>query len=127
MKSAEPSFPLPSDAWHDTVVAPTGKVVPAAGVHATGTVPSTASDADASKATSAPAPDVAATVRSPGVAIEGAVVSTTSTSKEPTAALPDWSRAEQSTVVRPMGRSTPLSGAQRTATGPWTRSAADAR
>src|SRR6185503_5861997 len=94
---AEPSFPLPSMARHDTVVAPTGRAVPEAGVHATGRGPSTTSEATASKVTSAPDSDVAATVRSPGAVIAGAVVSTTATSNEPRVRLPARSRAEHST------------------------------
>jgi hypothetical protein len=54
-------LPDESDAEHDTVVTPIANVEPDAGVHVTGTVPSTMSVAVAAKLTTAPAGDVAAT------------------------------------------------------------------
>ena len=76
-------FPAPSvaDAW--TVVLPTGKVLPEAGTSVTGTLPLTRSVAEAENVTTAPEGAVASTVKLPGRASTGGVVSRTVTVKVP--------------------------------------------
>ena len=67
-----------SDARHDTLVVPIGKIEPLDGVHETDVTP-TASVADGSaKVTAAPAALVASATMPAGVAIAGAVTSLTS-------------------------------------------------
>jgi hypothetical protein len=119
-------LPLLSVAEHDTGVAPIANVAPEAGVQLTGTMPSTASSADAVKVTTAPAGLVASTVRSPGSVKTGPVESCTVTMKLPPAVLPAASAAEQATVVAPIGKSVPDPGVQKTDTLPSTASVADA-
>src|SRR5215203_909519 len=75
-------FEWASPAWHDTLVVPAAKVAPDDGVHVTGTVPSTMSDADAVNDTGVPADDVAVRLRLPGTVSVGAVVSCTVTVNE---------------------------------------------
>jgi hypothetical protein len=69
-------FPCASLAEHVTAVVPIGKVLPDAGVQATGLAPSTRSDADTTKLTIAPDGVVAVADRLPGSDNTGAVVST---------------------------------------------------
>lgn len=62
----------------------------------------------------------------PGTVMLGGVVSTTETENDPDPALPPASTAEQCTVVAPSGNVEPLGGVQVIATGPSTRSYAEA-
>ena len=68
-------LPLKSAAEQFTVVAPRGKVDPEAGTQVTGTEPSTASDAEAVKFTTAPAELEACTMMLAGRVKTGGVVS----------------------------------------------------
>ena len=119
-------LPAASTAVHETVVAPIGKVEPDAGVQTTSTGPSIASRAEAVKVAVAPAPLVAATVKSAGGVSMGAVVSPTVTAKLPEAMLPAASVAEHDTVVLPIGKVEPDAGAQTAVTGPSIASRAEA-
>jgi hypothetical protein len=93
-----------SVASHVTVVVVSGNVEPeAAGVQTTATEPSTMSLADAEKVTGAPAGLVASSVMSFGTVIDGAVVSTTSTTNVDVAVLLCESADVQVTVVLPSG------------------------
>ena len=101
-----------SDARHDTVVVPTGKVEPLDGVHETDVTP-TASVADGSaKVTAAPAALVASATMPAGVAIAGAVTSLTVTLNDAVAVLPAESFAVQVTTVEPTLNDVPLAGVQ---------------
>src|SRR5215831_19468863 len=75
VNDAEATLPALSDAVHVTVVVPSGKVDPDAGVHVTGTTPSTSSSADAVYVTTAPAGLVASAVMFAGTVITGGIVS----------------------------------------------------
>src|SRR5581483_6854582 len=70
------AWPAASCALHATTVVPIAKTLPLAGVHATGTVPSTSSVAEAVNVTVAPAGLVAVTVCVGGNHSTGAVPST---------------------------------------------------
>ncbi len=109
-------LPALSAAEQSTVVVPNGKVLPEAGVQLTETAPFTMSVADAEKVTTAPAGLVTAVVISAGKDKEGAVVSTTVTSKLPVAVLPVSSVAEQFTGVVPRAKVLPETGEQITGT-----------
>src|SRR5215212_5206265 len=74
-------LPRASEAVHDTVVVPIGKVEPDGGVHCTATAPSTRSAAVALNAAAAPVGLVAGRERFPGSVSAGGVVSTTVTRK----------------------------------------------
>src|SRR5207302_943478 len=68
-------FPCVSLAVHATVVAPSGNVDPQPGVHATATLPSTASTAEAVYVNTAPVAPVASTLAFGGTVMTGGVVS----------------------------------------------------
>src|SRR5918996_6399895 len=89
--------PAASTAEQLTAVAPSGKVLPDAGVQAAGTGPSTRSLAEAAKRTGAPSLEVASAVRLEGSFRLGGARSTTVTAKPPMAAKPARSTAEQGT------------------------------
>jgi hypothetical protein len=126
VKDAAPLLPLVSVAVHETVVGPSGKVDPLAGVQLTARGPSTPSLADAVKLNAAPVAAVASTVAFAGTVTTGPVVSVTVTVKEAAPLLPVVSVAVQVTVVGPSGKVDPLAGVQVTARGPSTASLADA-
>ena len=109
-----------------TVVVPRANVLPEAGEQLTATGPSTRSLADAEYETAAPDGPVASAVIFAGSVRVGGVVSRTVTVKLPLAVLLWASVAEQFTVVVPRANVLPEAGEQLTATGPSTRSLADA-
>jgi hypothetical protein len=111
---------------HVTVVGPSGKVDPLAGVQLTGLAPSIASVAEAVKVNGAPAGPVASTVASAGTVTTGPTVSTTVTVKDAEPVLVRVSVALQVTDVVPIGNVLPLGGAQVAGRSPSTMSIADA-
>jgi len=119
-----PLLPRVSRAVQPTVVGPSGKVEPLAGVHVVGSTPSTLSVDDAVKLNAAPVAAVASTVAGIGTVTTGPVVSATVTVNEAAAALLRASLAVQLTVVGPSGKFAPLAGAHVTATVPSTASLA---
>jgi hypothetical protein len=119
-------LPALSVAEQSTFVVPTGKVLPEDGVQFTVTDPSTMSEADAEKVTTAPDGPVASSTMSEGRVSVGGVVSTTWMLKLPDAVLPRLSVDEQFTLVVPTGKVLPEAGEQVTGRGPSTRSEADA-
>ena len=119
-------LPRESDVEQLTTVVAMAKVLPEAGAQVTGTGPSTRSVAEATYATTAPAGPVASAVRSAGKVKDGGVVSCTMILKLPVAVLLSVSVAEQLTVVVPNANVLPEAGAQFMATGPSTRSVAEA-
>jgi hypothetical protein len=126
VNDAAPVFPLVSVAVQLTVVGPSGKVDPLAGVQLTGRGPSTTSLADAVKLNAAPVALVASTVALAGTVTTGPVVSATVTVKDAAPLFPCVSVAVQLTVVGPSGNVDPLAGLQVTGRGPSTPSLADA-
>jgi hypothetical protein len=126
VNDAAPVFPFASVAVHVTVVAPSGKVDPLAGVQLTATLPFTRSFAVAVKVKLAPVALVASTVTFAGTVTPGPVVSVTVTVKDAAPLLVFVSVAVQVTVVGPSGNVDPLAGVQVTARGPSTPSFADA-
>jgi hypothetical protein len=122
VKVADPALLLVSVAVQLTVVGPSGKVDPLAGVQLTTRGPSTTSLADAVKVNAAPVAPVASTVVLAGTVTAGPTVSVTVTVNEAAPVLPLVSAAVQWTVVGPSGNVDPLAGVQLTATGPSTRS-----
>jgi len=114
LKLAEALFPRVSEAAQVTVVLPMANVLPEAGAHDTERSPSTMSLAvgglhDAT----APLAPVASTVMSAGAPlIDGAVVSTTRTTKLELPVLFELSLAEQVTVVSPKANCEPEAGKQ---------------
>ena len=70
-----PVLPWPSVAWQETLVVPSGSVLPEAGEQLAEMVPSTMSLADAEKVTAAPPAPVASAVIGEGTDTSGAVVS----------------------------------------------------
>jgi len=100
-----------------TSVVPTGKRVPEAGSHLTGTLPSTRSLALAAKETTAPSLESATTLIPCGSCSAGGVVSRTSTVNEP-CATPAPLRAAHVTMLAPSGKMPPEAGRQKTATPP---------
>jgi hypothetical protein len=126
VKDAALLLPRASVAVHVTVVVPSGKIAPLAGMHVTSTAPSTLSVADVVKLNAAPVAPVASTVAFAGTVTTGPVVSVTVTVKEAVPLLPRASVEEQLTVVVPSGKVAPLAGVQVTATAPSTKSAAEA-
>src|SRR6185295_18035455 len=82
VNDAAPLLPFVSVAVQFTVVGPSGKVVPLAGVQVTGRDPSTRSLADAVKLKTAPLEPVASTVAFAGTVTTGPVVSATVTVKD---------------------------------------------
>jgi hypothetical protein len=105
-------LPALSLAEQETEVVPGGNVEPEAGLHVTGTEPSTRSDAEALYFTTAPLELVACTVISAGSFNIGGVVSTTVTLKEAKPVLPALSLAVQATVVEPNANLEPDEGVQ---------------
>jgi hypothetical protein len=75
LNDAEPVLPALSVAEQVTLVEPIGKVEPEAGLQVTCTEPSTMSEAEAEKFTTAPTGPVALTVMSAGTVTTGAVLS----------------------------------------------------
>src|SRR5262245_38842539 len=106
-----------------TVVVPSGKVEPDAGVHANDVTP-TASVALVVKLTSAPPGPIASRVMSAGTVTDGAVVSWTVTWNDACAEFERASVAVQFTVVVPTGKPVPEAGTHVTGTVPSTRSLA---
>jgi hypothetical protein len=124
VKEAATLLPLVSVAVQPTVVGPSGKVEPLAGVQVTTRGPSTTSLADAVKLNTVPVALVASTVAFAGTVTTGPVVSVTVTVKEADPVLLLVSVAVHVTVVGPRGNVAPLAGVQVTATVPSTRSPA---
>jgi hypothetical protein len=124
VKEAAPLLPRVSLAVQLTVVGPSGKVEPLAGVHVVGNTPSTLSDDDVVKLNAAPVAAVASTVAGVGTVTTGPDVSATVTVNEAAPVLPRASVAVQLTVVVPSGKTAPLAGAHVTATLPSTASLA---
>jgi hypothetical protein len=106
-----------------TVVVPTGKPEPEAGVQLGAIDPSTRSDAVAANVTGVDTP-VASFVMSAGTVNNGAVWSVIVTTKLPFALLPCGSVAVQPTVVGPTAKADPDAGEQDGTIGPSTASMA---
>jgi hypothetical protein len=117
-------LPAASLALVVTVVVPSGKTVPEAGLLLVLTAPLTKSLALVLKVTVAPLAAVASTVMFDGTAMTGAVVSRTVTVKVRLAALPAASLALVVTVVVPTGKTVPEAGLLLVLTAPLTRSLA---
>jgi hypothetical protein len=113
-------------AEQDTFVVPNGNVEPDAGVHVTGTEPSTRSEAEAENVTTAPLELVACTVISDGSVNVGGVLSTTFTLKEAEPVIPALSVTVQVTLVEPSANVEPDAGVQVGVKTPSTRSEAEA-
>src|SRR5207249_969040 len=126
VNDAAPSLPLVSVAVQCTVVGPSGKVDPLAGVQPAARGPSTRSLAVAVKLNTAPVAPVASTVALAGTVTTGPTVSVTVTVNDAAPVLPLASVAVQWTVVAPSGNVAPLAGVQVTGRGPSTTSVADA-
>src|SRR5690242_4033570 len=109
----EPRATLPawSVAVQVTSVVPIANVLPDAGVHTTGTLPSTRSVAVGWNVATAPSGPVAVSTWSAGTVSAGGVVSTTVIWNVVDAALPALSVAVQVTVVVPTGN-VPAPGVQ---------------
>src|SRR5439155_27080144 len=119
-------FPCASVALQVTVVAPSGKVVPEAGLQLAATAPSTMSAAEALwPAARRVGPD-ATLGMFPGTLTTGGVVSWTVTVNVLADEYPCASVALQGTVVAPSGKIEPDAGLQLAATAPSTMSAAEA-
>jgi hypothetical protein len=112
LKLPDAILPRVSVAEHATVVVPSGKVEPEAGVQVTGREPSTMSVAVAVKVTTLPEELVASSVMLDGSVRTGAVVSRTVIVKLAVPVLPDESVAEHATVVVPSGKVEPEAGVQ---------------
>src|SRR5215212_1365898 len=110
----EPVFvcSLESVAVQVTVVEPKLNRLPEAGVHSTGTLPSTRSTAVTENVTVAPLAEVASTVISAGRERIGASGSITFTKKLPSAVFSNLSEAGQVTRLLPIGNMLPDSGEQ---------------
>src|SRR5712691_1165170 len=126
VKDATPVLPWASVATHVTVVVPNPNVEPEAGVQTGVSLPSTRSSAVTTKIPRAPVEPVASRLMPVGDVIVGGVVSTTMTSKDLDAKLPWESFAVHITVVAPSGNMELEVGVHWAATGPSTRSDADA-
>ena len=126
VKEPDPLLLLLSVAVQVTVVGPSGKAEPLAGVQVTGRAPSTTSLADAVKLNTAPVALVASTVAFAGTVTTGPVVSVTVTVNDAAPVLPLVSVAVQWTVVGPSGNVAPLAGVHVTGRDPSTASLADA-
>jgi hypothetical protein len=111
-------LPAASVAVQVTVVSPSGKVLPEAGVQVGVIEPSTISLAVAVKLTSAPLGPLAGTVLSAGRVSVGAVVSSTVAVKKPVAERPPESVTEQLTCVLPSEKVLPEAGTQVGVSGP---------
>ncbi len=104
-------FPRESVAVHDTVVVPTGNVLPDDGEQVGSMAPSTMSDADAENVTGAPFGPVASVTMSPVTVTLGGVVSRTVTVNVLGAlVLPESSVAVQLTVVVAIAKVLPDGG-----------------
>jgi hypothetical protein len=123
-KLAAPVLPCVSVAVHVTVVVPMANVLPDAGVHVTGSVPSTRSIADAVYATTAPLGPVAGAVMLGGTVTTGDVVLKTVTAKVALDLLPWASVAAQFTVVVPIANVAPEAGVHTGVIAPSTSSIA---
>ena len=124
MNEADPLLPRASLAVQFTVVGPSGKIVPLAGLHVGGTMPSMVSVADVVKVNAPPVAPVASIVALAGTVTTGGVVSATVTVNDAVLMFPRASLAVQLTVVVPSGNVAPLAGVQVTATVPSTASLA---
>jgi hypothetical protein len=122
VKEAAPLLPLVSVAVQPTVVGPSGKVDPLAGVQLTATLPFTRSFAVAVKVKLAPVALVASTAALAGTVTTGPVVSVTVTVNDAAPLFPFVSVAVQLTVVGPSEKVDPLAGVQIAATLPSTAS-----
>jgi hypothetical protein len=101
-------FPEWSEAVHETVVFPSGKVEPDPGLQLTVGLGSTLSVAVAEKLTAAPLPDVASVVMFEGTVSTGSVRSATVTLKDFVGeVLPAESIAVHDTLVVPIGKVDP--------------------
>ena len=112
LKDALLRLPAVSVAVQSTVVVPSGKVLPEAGVQLGVTLASTLSVAVALKLATAPLASIAAIVILLGTSNTGAVLSCTVTVKPVFAPLPATSVAVQATVVVPSANRLPDTGAQ---------------
>ena len=127
VKESPSEFPESSVATHVTVVVPRGNVLPDGGAHATLTLVSTRSVADAENETAAPPGPVAGVVMLAGTVIDGGAVSCTVTPKDAEPVLPCASVALQLTVVVTLtGNVLPDEGEQFVETEPSTMSVAEA-
>ena len=124
VNDAAPLLPRASVAVQLTVVGPSENVAPLAGVHVTGSAPSTISVADVVKLNAAPVALVASSVAFAGTVTTGPVESVTVTVNDDARVLPCVSVAVQLTVVDPSGNVAPLDGAHATTTLPSTASLA---
>src|SRR4030067_756333 len=125
MKLLLPVFMLASVASQLTVVSPIAKVVPETGAQVGVNEPSTTSDAEAVKVTTAPEGPVASTVVPGGTITVGAVVSCTVTMKLLLPVFRLASVASQLTVVSPIAKVEPETGVQSVVNGPSTISNAE--
>ena len=119
-------LPAASLAEQLTVVAAMGNVEPDAGVQDTGTLPSTASVAEAEYVIALPDGPEASSVILAGRLKSGPVESATTILKLLEALLLRESEAEQLTVLFPNGKVAPEAGEQFIVTEPSTRSVAEA-
>jgi hypothetical protein len=126
LNDPDAELPALSLAEQVTVVVPSGNVEPEAGVHVTGTEPSTGSEAEAVNLTTAPLALVAGTVMSDGSVKVGGVLSTTFTLNDAEPVLPALSVAEQVTLVEPIAKVEPGAGTQIGVIAPSTTSDAEA-
>jgi hypothetical protein len=129
VKVALPVLLCASVALQVTVVAPSGKLAPDAGLQVADSAPSMLSTADTPvQVAVAPVEPVASTVVGPGTVTTGAVVSTsvTVTVKLALPVFPCASVAEQVTVVEPIAKDDPEAWSQLTATAPSMLSVAEA-
>ena len=113
---------------HVTVVSPSGKVLPLAGLQLTETEPELSVAVGVSYVTAAPEPLVASATLSAGVLVNvGGVESlnVTLTVNDAVAVFPCESVAEQVTVVSPTGKVDPDAGLHVAGTVPSTVSVAD--
>src|SRR6185295_14560622 len=113
-----PTFACASLARHVTVVVPSAKIEPLAGVQTAATGPSRMSVADAVKLNGAPAALAASTVAFPGTVTIGAVVSRTVTVNVFVPVFAWLSVALHVTVVVVAGKVAPLAGVQMTGRAP---------
>ena len=105
-------LPDGSVAVHVTVVAPSWKTDPDAGMHATLEEPELSVAFGGANVTVAPVPEVIVTVMSAGSPIEGFSLSLTTRLNDALAVFPARSVAVQPTVVVPIGKNEPDAGVQ---------------
>jgi hypothetical protein len=119
VKEQEPVLEAASVAVQVTVVVPTSKVEPEAGLHTTEGVPQLSEAEGVANVTTAEhASAVAERARSAGQVTTGGVVSATETVKEQEAVFPPPSVAVQVTVVAPSGKVDPEAGTHETVAEP---------